>query len=98
MVEVHLVWLERSAAVGARPSSDFAQERESRVLALAHPRDLPFAIPSVVRDVVGALVSGCSHSLHDRTCVRNMRMPKRLASRVPWHGQRARMWRVVGTG
>ncbi len=57
VVEVHLVWLESAATVGARNVPPFAEHLHSPGLADANSEDLGFAIAPVVRDVRGALVS-----------------------------------------
>jgi len=62
MIEVHLIWLERAAAVGARYATKLAQEFDRRVLARADALDLLRAIARVVRHVERSLARSDPHA------------------------------------
>ena len=61
MVEVHLVRQERAAAVHARDSTEVAQELEGDALPSRDAVNLALSIPSVIADVVWALVTRARH-------------------------------------
>ena len=56
MVKIHLEWLERSSAIGARNAAQFAEERQDRVLSSAHSGDLSIPVSRVVRGVGSPLI------------------------------------------
>ena len=62
MIEIHLVRLERPAAIHARHPAQLPQELERRALPPQHAIDLSFAITTVVIDVVGTLTRPYMHA------------------------------------
>jgi hypothetical protein len=61
VVEVHLMGLEGSPAIGAGSATNIPQERQSGILSLADSRNLRLTIPRVVQDVVWPLIPKRSH-------------------------------------
>lgn len=79
MVKVHLVRLERTAAVRTRNASQLAQELEGRGLPNAHALDLLRAVARVVRDVERALAAACCHAAIKNTYGRGVNRTLRVA-------------------
>src|SRR5262245_30572905 len=73
MVEIHLVWLKPTVAVGTWHTTERPQELQILVLSSSHPGDLSRAISRVVRDVRGPLIPNTSHPPHYRTFVQQTR-------------------------
>jgi hypothetical protein len=61
VVEVHLVRLELTAAIGARNAPEIAQQLDHARLADSNPLELQIPIPTVILDVVRSLVALGSH-------------------------------------
>jgi hypothetical protein len=62
MIEVHLVWLEAFSTVGARDSTEVAEQLDHAGLADANPLQLGLPVSAVILDVVGSLARASCHS------------------------------------